>query len=105
MLIDNALPLALWRLLDFALVWGLPLLALLYPLPFVWERAALWLLWARTLLRVYRRTARSHFSAGDVWLSIALGLPLFAALAYVSWYRVKVLKRVVWRGREYPVAR
>ena len=105
LLINNALALAAWRLLDFALVWGLPLLALFYPLPVVWERIALWLLWARTLLRVYRRAARSNFSAGDIWLSIAVGLPAFAALAYVSWYRVRVLKRVGWKGREYPVKR
>ncbi len=104
-LIDNAPALSLWRLLDFALVWSLPLLALFYPTPFVWIRIAFWLLWARTLLRVYRRAARSKFAAGDVWWSLVLGLPLFAALAYASWYRVKVLKRLSWKGREYPVSR
>ncbi len=101
--INNALPLALWRLLDFLLVWGLPALALFYPTPFVWVRIALWLLWLRTMVRVYRRAARSNFSTGDVLLSVLLGLPLFAALLYASWYRVRVLRRVVWKLREYPV--
>ena len=103
LLINNALALAAWRLLDVALVWGLLLLALGYPVPFVWERAALWLLWLRTLWRVYRRAARSNFAAGDVALSVGLGLPLFAALLYASWYRTRVLRRVGWKGREYPV--
>ncbi len=104
LLINNALALCAWRLLDFALVWGLPLLALFYPTTLIWK-AALWLIWARTLLRVYRRAARSNLRAGDIWLSIAIGLPLFAAFSYASWYRVRVLKRVGWKGREYPVGR
>ena len=103
LLIHNALPLAAWRLLDAALVWGLPLLALLYPVPFLWERVVLWLLWLRNLWRVYRRAARSNFAAGEVALSVSLGLPLFAALLYASWYRVRMLRRVSWKGREYPV--
>jgi glycosyltransferase involved in cell wall biosynthesis len=103
LLINNALPLALWRLLDFLLVWGLPALALFYPTPFAWVRVALWLLWLRTLVRVYRRAARSNCATGDVVFSILLGLPLFAALLYASWYRVKILRRVAWKGREYPV--
>lgn len=104
LLINNVLPLAIWRLLDVAMLWGLPLLALLYPTPFVWVRVAFWLLWVRTVLRVYRRAARSNFSTGDVLLSVAFGLPLFAALASASWYRVRLLKRASWKGREYPVS-
>ena len=103
LLIHNSLALAAWRVLDVVLVWGLLLLALLYPAPFAWERIVLWLLWVRNLWRVYRRAARSNFAAGDVALSIALGLPLFAALAYASWYRTRVLRRVSWKGREYRV--
>jgi glycosyltransferase involved in cell wall biosynthesis len=103
LLINNILPLAIWRLLDIAMLWGLPLLALLYPTPFVWVRLAFWLLWLRTVLRVYRRAARSNFATADVVLSLLLGLPLFAALAYASWYRVRMLRRASWKGREYPI--
>ncbi len=104
-LVNNALALALWRLLDVALVWGLPLVALLYDAPQPWVPWVILLLWLRTLLRIYRRAARSNFTTGNVLLSIVLGLPIFAALAYVSWFHVRVLRRVRLQGREYPVAR
>ena len=105
LMINNALALALWRLLDVALLWGLLLLALLYPTPYLWVRAAFWLFWLRTLVRVYRRASRSHAATGDVLLSMALGLPVFAALLYASWYRTRVLRRVLWKGRECLVER
>ena len=103
LLIHNIAPLALWRLLDVALVWGLLLLALLYPVPFPWERGVLFLLWLRTLWRVYRRTARSQMAAADIAIAIVLGLPLFAALLYAGWYQTRMLKRIDWKGREYQV--
>jgi len=93
LLVNNALALSLWRLLDVALVWGLPLGALFYPAPQPWVPWVILLLWLRTLLRIYRRGARSHLPTGDVLLSLALGLPVFAALAYVSWFHVRVLRR------------
>lgn len=105
LLINNALALALWRVLDVALIWGLLLLALLYPTPYLWVRAAFWLFWLRTLVRVYRRAARSHAPTGDVLLSMVLGLPVFAALLYTSWYRTHILRRVFWKGRECLVER
>lgn len=105
LLVNNALSLALWRLLDVALVWGLPPVALLYPAPQPWVPWVILLLWLRTLLRIYRRAARSHLSTGNVLLSIALGLPVFAALAYVSWFHVRVLRRVRRQGREYLISR
>ena len=105
LLVNNALALALWRLLDVALVWGLPLVALLYPAPQPWVPWVILLVWLRTLLRIYRRSARSNFPTGDVLLSLLLGLPVFAVLAYVSWFHVRVLRRVRLQGREYPVAR
>ena len=83
-LISNTPALAAWRLLDFLLLWGLLLLALLYPVPFAWERWLLWLLWLRNAWRVYRRAARSHLPAGDLLLALTLGLPLFAGLCMVS---------------------
>jgi cellulose synthase/poly-beta-1,6-N-acetylglucosamine synthase-like glycosyltransferase len=104
-LIHNALALALWRLLDFALVILLPLLALGY----VWEpvggvqplaRGLFLLIWLRTLWRIGRRAARSNFAAGEVALGIA-GLPVFAALLVNSWYAHAVWHRVGWKGRVY----
>ncbi len=103
LLIHNALALALWRCLDTVLLWGLLLLALLYPVPFPWERLVLWLLWARTVWRIYRRAARSGAAPADLLLSLVLGLPLFAVLLYASWYRARILRRVTWKGREYLV--
>jgi hypothetical protein len=103
LLINNALALAAWRALDVLLLWGLLLLAIFYRPPFWWETALLWLIWLRTVLRIWRRTARSKAPPTEVALSLALGLPSFAVLCYMSWYRVKMLKRVAWKGREYKV--
>ena len=91
-LINNALPLSLWRVLDVLLLWGLPLLAAWNPSVYPWAPAAILLIWARTVWRIWRRAARSAFPAGDLLLSLVLGLPLFAALAYASWFRVRVSK-------------
>ncbi len=102
-LVNNALALAAWRALDVVLLWGLLLLAIFYLPPYWWYTLLLWLLWVRTVFRIWRRAARSKASAADVALSLVLGLPLFAVLCYSSWYRVKMLKRVSWKGREYKV--
>ena len=112
LLLPSVLALALWRLLDFALVWGLPLVGWLV-LPTVgWNspylhlyQIAVGLFWLRTVFRVWRRAGRSHFAAGDVALAVFFGLPLFAGLCYASWYRARILRRVRWKGREYPVSR
>ncbi len=109
LLFGNPLTLAAWRLLDLALLLGLPFAAWwvygasrhvpnLYWTHLYW--IAVLLIWARTLWRFYRRVARSHFPAGDVLLA-PLGLPLFAALLYQSWFDYTVKKRVAWKGREY----
>jgi hypothetical protein len=103
LLINNALALSAWRALDVVLLWGLLLLAIVYRPPYWWESAGLWLLWLRTVLRIWRRTSRSKAPTVDVALSLLLGLPVFAMLCYGSWYRVKMLKRVAWKGREYKV--
>lgn len=84
-LIDNSMVLALWRVLDVVLVFGLPLLALYYswyPL----ARLGFLLLWARTLWRIYRRARKSNAQPADAALSI-LGLPVFIAMLAASWYR------------------
>ncbi len=103
LLIHNALPLAAWRVLDVLLVWGLLFLALLYPVPLPWERAVLFVLWLRTLWRIYQRAARSGMAAADIAVGIVLGLPFFAVLLCSSWYWVRMLGRVRWKGREYRV--
>lgn len=108
LLFNNALTLALWRALDFALLFGLPVLAIwlwnarLPAQSLAWLGAG-WviaLLWIRTLFRFYRRVAKSNFSFFDCLIS-PLGLPPFVWLLYRSWFQHRVLKRVSWKGRSY----
>ncbi|WP_238525645.1 MULTISPECIES: glycosyltransferase family 2 protein [Acidobacterium] len=100
LLFGNALALAAWRLLDLVLLLGLPFGAwAVYRLnPHVWYWAVFLLLWLRTLLRFYRRVSRSNFAAKDCMLA-PVGLPLFAAMLWQSWFDHTVKKRVVWKGR------
>lgn len=104
LLFGNPIAMAAWRLLDLALLVGLPLLAY-----FVYQHTgrqlalfALLLLWVRTLWRFYRRVAKSHFPFLDCLLT-PLALPLFAGLLWRSWFQHSVTKQVVWKGREYRV--
>ncbi len=109
LLFANSLVLALWRALDIALLAGLPVLT--YVLwnarfaahSFQWLGAGwvLALLWVRTLFRFYARVAKSNFPFVDCALS-PLGLPLFVALLYRSWFQRRMMKRVQWKGRSYP---
>jgi hypothetical protein len=57
------------------------------------------LLSLRTLFRFYARVAKSNFPFVDCALT-PLGLPLFVALLYRSWFQHKILKRVSWKGQE-----
>jgi glycosyltransferase involved in cell wall biosynthesis len=108
LLFDNALSLALWRALDIVLLAGLPVLS-----TWLWNAhfathslewlAAGWimaLLWVRTVFRFYHRVAKSNFPFAECALS-PLGLPLFVALLYRSWFQRRILKRVSWKGRSY----
>jgi glycosyltransferase involved in cell wall biosynthesis len=105
-LFDNTLMLAMWRALDFVLLVGLPVLtfelwnARLFAHSLQWLGAGwvLALLWVRTLFRFYHRVAKSNFSFVDCALS-PLGLPLFVALLYRSWFQHKIVKQVSWKGR------
>jgi len=108
LLFNNALILAFWRALDFLLLFGLPVLAFrlwnaqlaVHSLSWLgagWILAALWL---RTLFRFYSRVAKSNFPFLECLIS-PLGLPLFVALLYRSWFQHRILKRVSWKGREY----
>ena len=108
LLFNNALLLALWRSLDFFLLFGLPVLALelwdaklaLRSVAWLGAGWALALLWLRTLVRFYARVAKSNFPFADCLLA-PLGLPLFVMLLYRSWFQHRVLKRVSWKGRSY----
>jgi cellulose synthase/poly-beta-1,6-N-acetylglucosamine synthase-like glycosyltransferase len=61
--------------------------------------AALALVWLRALWGLYGRVAKSGFPFRDCVLA-PLGIPLYAVLLWRSWFRVTVLKQVVWKGRE-----
>ena len=108
LLFDNALALALWRALNILLLACLPVLAIeLWNARFAahsieWLGAGwvLALLWVRTVIRFYVRTAKSNFPFTDCLLA-PLGLPLFVVLLYRSWFQHRILKRVSWKGREY----
>lgn len=108
LLFNNALATAVWRGLDFLLLFGLPVLAFvlwdaklaLKSLAWLGAGWILALLWLRTLVRFYSRVAKSNFPFVDCLLA-PLGLPLFVALLYRSWFQHRVLKRVRWKGRSY----
>lgn len=108
LLFDNSLAMALWRALDFFLLFGLPLLAVelwnarfaAHSLEWLGAGWVLALLWVRNLFRFYGRVAKSNFPVVDCALS-PLGLPLFVVLLYRSWFQHRILKRVSWKGREY----
>ncbi len=108
LLFDNALSLAMWRVLDCFLLFGLPVLAFeLWNAHFT-ARSLAWLgagwvmvlLWLRNLVRFYARVAKSNFPFLDCAIT-PLGLPLFVFLLYRSWFQHKVLKQVSWKGRTY----
>ncbi len=108
LLFDNALLLAAWRALDIFLLFGLPILTYelwsarlgVHGLQWLGAGWILALLWLRTLFRFYARVAKSNFPFLDCALA-PLGLPLFVALLYRSWFQHRILKRVSWKGREY----
>ncbi|MGA9982856.1 MAG: glycosyltransferase family 2 protein [Acidobacteriaceae bacterium] len=115
LLFGNAPMLAGMRLLELAVLVGVPALIWF----FWWLRtaghgagagvlgtpmatAALVLVWLRALWGLYGRVGKSGFPLGDVALA-PLGIPLYAALLWRSWFRVTVLKQVVWKGRRQGV--
>jgi glycosyltransferase involved in cell wall biosynthesis len=109
LLFNNALATCLWKILDIVLLIGLPWLAIhlwnarFSPRSLEWLGAGwvLLLLWLRTVFRFYARVAKSNFPFLDCAIS-PLGLPLFVALLYRSWFKHRVLKQVSWKGRTYP---
>ncbi len=109
LLFNNALATCFWKILDIVLLIGLPWLAIhlwnarFSPHSLEWLGAGwvLLLLWLRTVFRFYARVAKSNFPFVDCAIS-PLGLPLFVALLYRSWFSHKVLNQVSWKGRTYP---
>jgi cellulose synthase/poly-beta-1,6-N-acetylglucosamine synthase-like glycosyltransferase len=109
LLFNNALATSMWKVLDILLLVGLPWLAIhlwsarFSPHSLEWLGVGwvLILLWIRTLFRFYARVAKSNFPILDCAIS-PLGLPLFSALLYRSWFKHRVLKQVSWKGRTYP---
>ena len=99
-LMPSPVALALWRVLDILLLVGLPALAIGYPNLIWWQRGALWLVWARTLLRFYNRVARAHAGARATAIS-PLGLPLFVFLLLRSVVAYRMQRQVSWKGRMY----
>jgi len=108
LLFSNSLALAVWRALDFILLFCLPFLAIelwgarfnAHGLGWLAGGWVLALLWVRTLVRFYSRVAKSNFPFRDCVLA-PLGLPLFVALLYRSWFQHRILKQVDWKGRTY----
>jgi glycosyltransferase involved in cell wall biosynthesis len=100
LLFPKPIALALWRILDVLLFFGLPFVAFgLYWLQ-PWQRSVILLIWVRTLWRFYSRVARSNFPAFDVAISI-LGIPLFVYLLLRSVMHHRVKRTIVWKGRNY----
>jgi glycosyltransferase involved in cell wall biosynthesis len=98
LLFPHALALAAWRLLDVGLLL-LPMLLIRYGYLPTWEKAVIWVLWLRTLIRFYGRVWKSKFSPFDCVLS-PLALPLFVGLLVRSWISHRILHQVAWKGRE-----
>jgi len=100
LLFPKPIALALWRILDIVIFFGLPALALGIFWLVPWQRSVLLLIWVRTLWRFYSRVARSNFPAFDVAISI-LGIPLFVYLLIRSVIHHRIKKNVIWKGRRY----
>jgi glycosyltransferase involved in cell wall biosynthesis len=100
LLMPSPIALALWRILDVLLFFGLPICAVVVPQKIPYQGLVFMLLWARTLFRFYNRVARSHFPATDVAISI-LGVPMFIYLLLRSYMHHRIQKSVTWKGRTY----
>jgi glycosyltransferase involved in cell wall biosynthesis len=100
LLFTNPVAMALMRILDFLLLFVIPLVTLLYPFLTTLQRTLLWVVWLRVLWRFYARVAKSNFPAMDCAVSV-LGIPLFAYLLLRSMMQVKFAKAVEWKGRTY----
>lgn len=117
LLFANAPALAGMRLVQLGVLLGVPLLIAYFAassavfqaqgghaLSREMAMAALAIVWLRAVWGFYSRTARSNFRFRDyVWAP--LGIPLYALLLWQSWFRIRVLRRVEWKGREVAAGR
>jgi cellulose synthase/poly-beta-1,6-N-acetylglucosamine synthase-like glycosyltransferase len=104
LLFPQPVALALWRVLDVVLFVGIPWIVLTWPYLATWQRAALMVIWLRTLWRYYARVARSNFPAFDCAISI-VGVPMFVYLLFRSVVHHRIKKAVSWKGRSYATRR
>jgi glycosyltransferase involved in cell wall biosynthesis len=100
LLMPSPIALALWRILDVLLFFGLPICAAVVPPKIPYQGLVFLFLWVRTLFRFYNRVARSNFPAADIAISI-LGVPLFVYLLIRSYIHHRIHKSVSWKGRQY----
>jgi glycosyltransferase involved in cell wall biosynthesis len=115
LLFGNAPALAGMRLLQLAVLIGIPLLMWFFATSDLIYRSdpgralyremgvvALCIVWLRALWGFYSRVAKANFRWRDaVWAP--LGVPLYATMLWQSWFRLTVLRRVEWKGREIGV--
>ena len=104
LLMPSPLALAVWRVLDLLLFFGLPVAAMLVPPKIPYQGVVFFLLWVRTAFRFYNRVMRANFPFADTLVSI-LGVPLFAYLLVRSVVDHRVNKNVTWKGRSYTTRR
>ncbi len=104
LLFPRPIYLALWRVLDLLLFFGIPAFALTWHLLYPLQRGLLMLVWLRVLWRFYARVARSNFPALDCAVSI-VGVPLFIYLLVRSVIHHRINKAVHWKGRRYSTGR
>jgi glycosyltransferase involved in cell wall biosynthesis len=100
LLMPSPIALALWRILDLLLFFGLPVLAFIVPPKIPYQGVVFFLLWTRTAFRFYNRVMRGNFPLADNVLSI-LGIPLFVFLLIRSVLHHRINKQVAWKGRSY----
>ncbi len=102
LLFPDALTRGIGKLVQAALIFGLPLLAMWLYLTVV-RAGIIWavVLWWAWRLRVhYARVSKAHFSVTDTVLS-PLALPLFGWLLLDSWMGKRLHKPVKWKDRSY----
>ena len=102
LLFPRPIYLALWRILDLLLYFGVPAIAFGWPHLGRLQKGLLLLIWVRTIVRFYNRVARSNFPALDCVLAIA-GIPLFVYLLVRSFVHHRINKSVRWKGRDISV--
>ncbi|MEO6803536.1 MAG: glycosyltransferase family 2 protein [Granulicella sp.] len=103
-LMPSPIALALWRILDLMLFFGLPALIFTVPQKFPYQGAVFFLLWVRTCFRFYNRVMRANFPFFESMISI-LGIPLFVYLLFRSVIDHRINKNVSWKGRSYVTGR